>query len=315
MTVSHRQTDTRPSNRVLHALIAVLLAMSVGVQATRDARWSPFTPPNPTMWLQSGPAAQKLALGFKNLVADAYWIRAVVYYGGRLHDNRNAAPDAVAKNFDLLFPLLDLVTTLDPHFRIAYRFGAIFLTESYPNGPGRPDQAIDLLQRGIERDAGRWEYFHDIGFVYYWWLHDYTKAAQWWVRGAERPGAAEWLKPLAATTLAAGGNRQTSRQLWSELAKSDTEYVRAQAERRLLQLDAMDAIDALTTAVQRFIEREHRAPRSWNELAQVERLPRMPVDPAGVAFSLDPSGHIDLSRQSPLWPLPTESPSPAGDAK
>ncbi len=310
-----RQADTRPSNRMLYALIAALLAASVSVQATRDARWSPFTPPNPTLWLQSGPAAQKLALGFTNLVADAYWIRAVVYYGGRLQDNRSAASDAVPGNFDLLFPLLDLVTTLDPHFRIAYRFGAIFLTESYPNGPGRPDQAIDLLQRGIERDEGRWEYFHDIGFVYYWWLHDYAKAAQWWVRGASRPGAAEWLKPLAATTLAAGGSRHTSRQLWSELAKSDTEYVRAQAERRLLQLDAMDAIDALLPSVQRFMEQMHRAPRSWSELAQAERLTRPPVDPTGVAFMIDASGRIDLSRQSPLWPLPTDSPSPSGAPK
>ena len=36
----------------------------------------------------------------------------------------------------LLYPLLDLTTTLDPHFNIAYRFGAIFLSEPYPAGPG-----------------------------------------------------------------------------------------------------------------------------------------------------------------------------------
>ena len=38
-------------------------------------------------------------------------------------------------------------TTLDPYFNIAYRFGAIFLGERYPGGPGRPDQAVALLAR------------------------------------------------------------------------------------------------------------------------------------------------------------------------
>ena len=85
------------------------------------------------------------------------------------------------------------MTSLDPHFKVAYRFGAIFLTEAYPSGPGRPDLAIALLQRGIERDGGRWEYMHDIGFVYYWWLHDYKQAAEWF----ERAGRASRARRLA----------------------------------------------------------------------------------------------------------------------
>lgn len=299
--------DLRPSNRRLYALIALLLVMSIGVQAVRDARWSPFVPPSPTLWLNSGTAARTLALGFTNLVADTYWIRAVVYYGGRLHANRQQVPSSPA-NFDLLFPLLDLVTSLDPHFKVAYRFGAIFLTEAYPNGPGRPDLAIELLQRGIERDGARWEYFHDIGFVYYWWLRDYPRAADWFLKGSERPGAAEWLKPLAATTLASGGQRATARQLWSELLKSDMAFIHKQAEVRLLQLDAIDTIAELTPVLQRFITRERRIPSSWQELAQAEHLPRVPADPTGVPFVFDPKvGHIDVSRKSTLWPLPIEA--------
>ena len=50
------------------------------------------------------------------------------------------------RNFDLLYPLLDLSTSLDPLFNVAYRFGAIFLAEPHPGGPGRPDLAIALLE-------------------------------------------------------------------------------------------------------------------------------------------------------------------------
>ena len=51
--------------------------------------------------------------------------------------------------------------------------------------------SIALLERGIAQDGGRWEYMHDIGFIYYWWLKDYTKAAEWFDargQGAGRAG-------------------------------------------------------------------------------------------------------------------------------
>ena len=58
-----------------------------------------------------------------------------------------------SQTYPLLYPLLDLTTTLDPRFNIAYRFGAIFLAEPYPGGPGRPDLAIALLEKGLRERA------------------------------------------------------------------------------------------------------------------------------------------------------------------
>ena len=82
-------------------------------------------------------------------------------------------------DYTLLYPLLDLTTTLDPHFNIAYRFGSIFLAEAYPGGAGRPDLAIALLEKGLRARPDKWEYMQDIGFVHYWWRHDYQAAAAW----------------------------------------------------------------------------------------------------------------------------------------
>lgn len=291
--------DPRPSNTLVYGATVLLLVAAIAVQLVRDRGWQPYQPASPLLWVQDGRVLQRLALGFDNVLADVYWIRAVVYYGGK----RRGSMDQ--KDYSALYPLLDLVTSLDGHFRIAYRFGAIFLTEEYPAGPGRPDLAVKLLERGIERDLGRWEYYHDIGFVYYWWVKDYQQAAQWFLRAAERPGAAEWLKPLAATTLAGGGNRESSRLLWRELLQSELEYLRAQATHRLTQFEALDAIDRLTPVLQRFIDREKRTPKSWQELVAAERLPGMPTDPTGLPFVFDPAvGHIDVSRKSGLWPLP-----------
>jgi len=309
--MSAATADSRPSNKRLYMAIAALLTLSVGVQATRDRGWAPYVPPNPTMWVQSGSLASRMALGFDNLVADTYWMRAVIYYGGKrqLTTSEQTAA-AQASNFDLLHPLLQLVTTLDPHFKVAYRFGAIFLTEAYPSGPGRPDLAIALLQRGIENDFGRWEYFEDIAFVYYWWLKDFQKAAEWFKRAGEQPGAPTWLAPLAAVTLAEGGDRRSSRFLWNQIFESsDNEWMRNNAHRRLLQLDAMDAVDELNRRVDIFTTREGRRPRDWRELATAERLLGVPTDPTGVPYVLNPeTGRIELDRGSQLWPLPTDRP-------
>jgi len=295
-----RAGDGRPRVTPAIAIIAALMAAAVAIQVVRDSGWTPYEPEDSVLWIRSGDSARRLALSFDDVVADTYWIRAVIYYGGRRRADTR-------RSYDQLFPLLNLVTELDPRFKVAYRFGALFLSEPPPGGPGQIDQAVALLERGIERDGGKWEYFYDIGFVYYWWAHDYNKAAEWFLRGSERPGAAEWLKPLAATTLATGGSRETSRQMWTQLLNSDMEFIHGQAELRLQQLDAMDAIAELTPILNRFIEREKRVPRSWQELAAAEGLRRVPADPTGVPFVFDPKvGFIDVSRKSTLWPLPRE---------
>lgn len=288
-----------PAGRSLYAMIAVLMAVSISLQVVRDRGWQAFTPPEGVMWIRSGEVATRLALGFDNLVSDVYWMRAVVYFGGQRRTTE-------VKRYDQLFPLLDLVTSLDPHFNVAYRFGAIFLAEEYPGGAGRPDEAIALLQKGIASNPKRWEYLQDIGFIHYFWRHDYTSAAEWFRRAAAIEGAPSWLGPLAATTLAEGGNRESSRKLWTELRdNTDLDWVRTTADRRLMQLDAMDAVDELNKSTARFIARMGRAPSNWGELAALERWRAMPADPTGMMFVLDPAtGLVSLSRRSSLWPLP-----------
>jgi tetratricopeptide (TPR) repeat protein len=291
-----------PANRWWYAAIAALMAVSVAVQIVRDRGWEPYQPPSGVMWIRSGPLAQRLALGFDNLVADVYWIRAVIYFGGQ----RRATG---AMNFDQLFPLLELVTSLDPHFRMAYRFGAVFLAEEYPGGAGRPDQAVQLLQKGFNRAPERWEYLQDIGFVYYWWVRDYERAAEWFKKAGEIPGSATWLGALAATTLAEGGNRQSSRQLWTQLRDAtDVDWLKRNAEHRLQQLDAMDSIDALNRVTEDFAKRRGRPPASWQELATDKQWRGIPADSTGMPFALDPTtGRVSLGPYSGLHPLPDGS--------
>jgi hypothetical protein len=301
--------ESSVSTRVLMGVVAGLLAISVALQIARDRVWQPYTPERSVLWIQSSGLADRLVLSFNALAADVYWIRAVLFYG-----SMRLAPEET-RNFDALYPLLELTTGLDPRFKVAYRFGAIFLTEPAPYGPGRPDQAIALLERGLAHDPTVWEYMHDIGFVHYWWTHDYQAAAEWFLRGAEAPGGAAWLRPLAAVTLQRGGDRASSRVLFQQLYESaEVDWLRSNAERGLLQLDALDLIDRLEAVIAKVEAETGRRPADWPDLVARRVLTGVPHDPAGVPLVLDArTGRVTVSRDSPLWPMPDEPPAkPAG---
>ena len=259
------------------------------------------------LYIQDGEVLTRMALSFDVLLADVYWIRALQHYGGTKRSEDGE------KRYDLLGPLLDIATTLDPRFNAAYRFGAIFLTEGYPNGPGQPGLAIALLQKGIEEMPDKWEYYMDIGFIYYWWLQDYDTAAAWFEKAADVPGASWWLRSLAANTLATGGSRASSRRLWQQMYDTaDNDWIRNESARRLTQLRALDDIDELIGAAQRFIAQSGRPPRSWEELIEAGLLAGFPVDPTGRPYVIDgTSGTINVSFDSELFPLPGETLPPS----
>jgi hypothetical protein len=276
--------------RLLTAAAAVLcLGAAVALHASED-RWSPPASVDAVgvLYVRSPAVARRAALGYRAIGADLYWIRALQHFG-----HERLSPPEHVRTYALLYPLLDLTTTLDPYFSIAYRFGAIFLGEPYPGGPGRPDLSIALLRRGLAAQPAKWQYMQDLGFVYYWHLRDFGAAADAFQRAAAMPGAPTWLRPLAAVTLAEGGHRAGSRALWQQLAQAEEPWLREAAQLRLAQLDAMDVMDA------------------WRRARTPAYRPALPLDPSGTPFEIDPAtGDITVSRESKLFPLPGQLQAP-----
>lgn len=310
--------STRPWPGAFGTLGAVvvaflLIASAAGVQAYREVRYPPPPVTEERLYVTSGTALRRLTMGYHALAADVYWIRAIQYYGGTklslAGQQGHPAPDRGAdgqQSYPLLYPMLDLTTTLDPRFNIAYRFGALFLAEPFPGGAGRPDLAIALLEKGLRDRPDKWEYMQDAGFVHYWWRHDYAAAADWFRRASEVPGAPWWLKSLAATTLSEGGDRKSSRLMWESIRESaEIEWLKVDAERRLTQLQALDQIDEIEAHLKLAAERGF-AVGDWNAIVRAGVLPGIPLDPARVPYDLDAQGRVRLSSRSPLFPLPNE---------
>jgi hypothetical protein len=295
-------------------LALALLAGAVQVQAARERAY-PAPPAAEDALYISGAAVQRVSGPFKALAADLYWVRAIQYFGGAKRrlaaDPLDPSPPPLLASADsdayrLLYPMLDITTTLDPRFNIAYRFGAVFLAEAYPGGPGRPDLAIALLQKGLRARPDKWEYMEDIGFVHYWYLHDYKAAAGAFDQASKVPGAPWWLKSLAATTLAQGGDRRSSRVMWEAIRQSaEIDWLRRDADRRLAQLQALDQIDELQKVVDRYTASTGDRPDGWAAIVRLQGWRGVPADPSGAPFELS-GGRVALSPASTLAPLPDE---------
>ena len=294
-------TGHRRTTLVVALLIVSCLGGAVAMEVARDRQFGEPAPGDTVLYMRAPETVKRLSLAYSSVLADLYWIRTLQYYGGM------RLATGTQQDFRELHTLLDITTTLDPHFRIAYQFGAIFLAEPRPGGAGRPDLAVELLQKGFRAEPKFWRYLQDIGFVYYWWVGDFKQAAAWFRKAADVPGAAWWLRPLVAVTLSEGGDRQSSRMLWqSLLSTADNDWLRKSARLRLAQLDALDQIDQLNQSLDTYARRTGERATSWTALVRAGILRREPIDPSGSPYILEPgTGHATVAPDSRLYPLPS----------
>jgi tetratricopeptide (TPR) repeat protein len=250
------------------------------------------------LFLSSPKVIKRASLGYDGLMACIYWTRAVQYFGYRHHYE--------ASSYNLLAPLLEITTHLDPHLVVAYEFGSSFLAPKPPFGAGQPKSAIDLMEYGIQNNPDNWRLYYDLGFVYYTELKDYKKAAETFARGSLVPNAHPFLKVIAAQMASHAGDYETAWTLWSETYKNTQDkLIKQNAFDHLRALRVDQDVDHLQAAVTRFGERTGRLPASMTELVAAEGLPGTPVDPDGHPYKLTPEGRIEV-REPKDFPFATK---------
>ena len=284
----------------LSALV-LLFGAVYGIQSRIDKSFGQYRAAEEILYVDRGNAMKRVLLGFDNVTADLYWLRTVQYFGGTRLEETN-------KDYRLLEPLLNITVELDPDFKIAYSYGATFLSEPFPTGTGLPLKGIEIIDKGIANHPEHWRFYLDKGFIYFWFLNDYEKAAEVFLEGSKLPGAPYWMIAIATRTLTRGGDRETARHLWRMLYQSaETSQQQDNATIHLQQLDALDEMDLLRKVIGAFHQRAGRYPGGWQELVDTGFLEKIPVDPTGTAYVLKPETHaVELGSDSLLGGLPTE---------
>lgn len=275
-----------PRNQfILLATVFIGLVAVVGLSRWIDAH----RPPSETkveeesLYLTAA-TANRMSLSFKGLVADWYWMRALQYVGRKIIDvEGNIQLDDLRQlNLNLLAPLLDATTTLDPHFIEAYQYAAVVLPVIDVN------EAIRILKKGIEANPTSWRLHHHLGYIY-WQQKNFEAAAEEYARGAALPGAPAWLMAMKARMKDAGGSRDTAREIYKRMYEDSTDtQVKEMARKRLMQLDAFDDRDALRRIMASYKAGTGRCPNSWRDLESIFRALKLRVNDAGAP--LDPAG-------------------------
>jgi hypothetical protein len=240
------------------------------------------------LYISSPRALKKMSLGYDGLLADIYWTRAVQYFGSKHHEGSH--------NFDLLAPLLEIVTTLDPHLLVAYEYGANFLAPKPPDGGGMPERAIDLQEFGIRNNPDEWRLYYNEGFIRYMDLQDYAGAAEVFARGSRVPNAHPFLAVLAGKMAEHAGDQQMARMMWSatyQTSKDPDVRANAAAHMRALQVD--EDVTNLETLTHRYQQQTGRFPSNFSELQAAGLILGVLVDPLGSPYKLMPDGRVEVS--------------------
>ncbi len=239
------------------------------------------------LYISSPKALKKMSLGYDGLLAEIYWTRAVQYFGSKHHEGSH--------HFDLLAPLLEITTTLDPHLLVAYEYGANFLAPKPPSGCGMPERAIELEEYGIRNNPDEWRLYYNEGFIHYMDLKDYAGAADAFARGSRVPNAHPYLKVLAGSMAQHAGDLHMARLLWNTTYQTTQDKsVRANAAAHLRALQVDEDVTNLEALTGRYQQQTGRFPSSFSELQAAGLLRGTPVDPLGHTYKLMPDGRVEV---------------------
>lgn len=272
-------------------LLAALLVPAAGSRVD-DAR-AAMGPEPDTSSVWTGRVVRALSLGYSDMLADLYWMRAIQYYGRQ---------KLAGTGFADLAPLLDTAAELDTRFSIVYRYGAVFLSESSPIGAGMPKLGLALLQKGADRNPLEWRLRQEEGLFTFFYLNDPKRGSEILLRASKIPEAPDWMAALAAQVLSKGGELEAALTMWS--------IIREQSEPGMLRDNAGDQIKIvrsrilardLQAEVQSYQARTGDRKSSLAQLRQAGVINGF-VDLAGVEFDFDPElGTVAIARPSPLW--------------
>lgn len=226
----------------------------------------------------------EFAFGFRNVLADVVWLQAVQVAGSR---------KLTPTEYDRLYVLLNVEADLDPKFEIPYLLGGLVLGES----PLHAQEALHVLGRGREQHPADWRFPFYMGFTHYFSLGDGIAGGRAMAEAARLPGSPAYLPGLASRMLSEAREPEAALRLLEPIVRQESDPSRrAVLERRILEVTVERDLQALERAVESYREKVGAVPTALSDLVRAGILSRIPVEPNGGRYLMEPGGEVRSER-------------------
>jgi hypothetical protein len=224
-----------------------------------------------------------MAADHKEFLGASLLLKVLFYYGGLVEKAENKLE--VPADYPAMSRTIHAALRLDPYNMDGYYFAQAILTWD----SGKPDLANSLLEYGMKYRHWDWYLPFYAGFNYAYFLKDYANAAKHYRRAAELTGQ-ELFMNLAGRYMHESGRTEMAIAYLDSMEKSS----RQDAIKKNLSVRKTAFIESrrIEKARDAFRERVGRLPDSLDELVSSGYLDRLPKDPYGGRFFIDPDGRI-----------------------
>jgi tetratricopeptide (TPR) repeat protein len=226
---------------------------------------------------------KSIAVDQKELVGASLVLKVLMYFGGLLQKAENQF--SVPPDYMNMSRLLHGAVKLDPYNMDAYYFAQSFLTWDVK----QYQLANSLLEYGMKYRTWDWSLPFYAGFNSAYFLHDYTKAADYYKRAGELSGS-DLHKNLAGRYMQESGQTDLAIVYLAAMAKGERNP--ALKKSYLTRLSAFKEVRRIELARDQFKGAEGIVPLSIEQLIATGFLAPAPVDPYGGQFFIEPNGKV-----------------------
>jgi tetratricopeptide (TPR) repeat protein len=234
-------------------------------------------------YIPSVSALKSIAADQKELVAATLVLKVLMYFGGLINKEENQF--SVPPDYMSMSRLLHGSVKLDPYNMDAYYFAQSFLTWDVKQFK----LANDLLDYGMKYRTWDWYLPFFAGFNSAYFLHDYSKAADYYKRAGELSGS-DLFKNLAGRYMQESGQTDLAIVYLSAMAKGEKNP--ALKKTYLTRLTAFKEVRQIEMARDRFRESRGTIPVTVEQLIATGLLSKVPIDPYGGIFYFEPDGKV-----------------------
>lgn len=258
-------------------LLLAFCGAAASLLAVLDERRPLLTRTEELSYLPKGEYLRIAVLGYRQLAADLIWLKAVQQLGVRRQ---------TAEGYRSAYHAVDVLTDIDPKFVFAYQATGTILGV----WAELIQESVTILTKGMQQNPEVWELPFYLGYDYYYELHDSAAAAKYLRIAAALPGAPTYLPRLAARMTVEAGDPDAALEFLQRLYQQlQDDQLREGLMRRMKEVAAERDIRFLEEAVRRYKERYRRLPVRLEDLVAGGIVARIPEEPLGGVYQLNPS--------------------------